>query len=96
MEDSKCSAVYKSVYMKDYEARYPIRPSYLGQVPLRRLGQVILDLIAELKNELDPSFNRGRYPCTCESAVISALLSLTFQSTAGMSGGIVQSAFPEC
>ncbi|RXM27207.1 hypothetical protein EOD39_11953 [Acipenser ruthenus] len=38
--DSKGSAMYKSVYMKDYEARYPIRPSYLGQVPLRRLGQV--------------------------------------------------------
>ena len=57
--------------------------------------QVILDLIAELRDELDPSVNLG----TAIPAHVKVLCSLhylasgSFQTTVGMSGGIAQSTF---
>ncbi|MGH0174176.1 UNVERIFIED_CONTAM: hypothetical protein FKN15_067131 [Acipenser sinensis] len=60
--------------------------------------QVILDLIAELRDELDPSINLE----TAIPAHVTVLCSLhylasgSFQTTGGMSRGLPNPPFPEC
>ncbi|MGH0140963.1 UNVERIFIED_CONTAM: hypothetical protein FKN15_076536 [Acipenser sinensis] len=57
--------------------------------------QVILDLIAELRDELDPSINlETAIPAHVKVLCpLHYLVSGSFQTTDGMSGGIAQSTF---
>ncbi|MGH0126801.1 UNVERIFIED_CONTAM: hypothetical protein FKN15_011906 [Acipenser sinensis] len=59
----------------------------------RLTPQVIADLIAELRDDLDPSVNLGIAIPVKVLCSLYCLASGSFQTTIGMSGGIAQSTF---